>query len=71
MASIRNGALMGNLGLVQVEATYINEHIAAHNAKPKPFIWETAKVTRARAALSKNTSKRIYGMGGIACYGRG
>lgn len=40
----------------------INEYIAAHNAKPKPFIWTAkasdilAKVTRARAALNKNTS---------------
>jgi len=41
----------------------INEYIAAHNVKPKPFIWTAkandilAKVTRARAALNKNTSK--------------
>jgi transposase len=41
----------------------INEYIAAHNVKPKPFIWTVkatdilAKVTRARAALNKNTSK--------------
>lgn len=40
----------------------INECIAVHNAKPKPFIWATkasdilAKVARARAALNKNTS---------------
>lgn len=40
----------------------INEYIAAHNSKPKPFIWTAkatdilAKVTRARAALNKNTS---------------
>jgi len=40
----------------------INEYIAAHNAKPKPFIWSAkatdilAKVTRARAALNKHTS---------------
>ena len=40
----------------------INEYIAVHNTKPKPFIWTTkasdilAKVTRARAALNKNTS---------------
>jgi transposase len=40
----------------------INEYIAAHNAKPKPFIWTAkasdilAKVTRARAALHKSTS---------------
>ena len=40
----------------------IDEYIAAHNAKPKPFIWTAkasdilAKVTRARAALNKNTS---------------
>jgi transposase len=40
----------------------INEYIAAHNTKPKPFIWTAkasdilAKVTRARAALNKSTS---------------
>ena len=40
----------------------INEYIAVHNAKPKPFIWTAkasdilAKVTRARAALNKSTS---------------
>jgi len=40
----------------------INEYIAVHNAKPKPFIWAAkasdilAKVTRARAVLNKNTS---------------
>lgn len=40
----------------------INEYIAAHNTKPKPFIWTAkasdilAKVTRARAALNKITS---------------
>ena len=40
----------------------INEYIALHNANPKPFIWTAkatdilAKVTRARAALNKNTS---------------
>lgn len=40
----------------------INEYIAMHNAKPKPFIWTAkasdilAKVTRARAALNKSTS---------------
>ena len=40
----------------------INEYIAVHNAKPKPFIWTAkatdilAKVTRARATLNKNTS---------------
>ena len=40
----------------------INEYIAAHNAKPKPFIWTAkasdilAKVTRARVALHKSTS---------------
>ena len=43
-------------------ATAINEYIAVHNAKPKPFIWTAkatdilAKVTRARAALNKSTS---------------
>ena len=42
--------------------TGINEYIAAHNIKPKPFIWTAkasdilAKVTRARAILNKNTS---------------
>ena len=40
----------------------INDYIAVHNAKPKPFIWTAkasdilAKVTRARAALNKSTS---------------
>ena len=40
----------------------INEYIAVHNAKPKPFIWTAkasdilAKVTRARAVLNKSTS---------------
>lgn len=40
----------------------INEYIAVHNVKPKPFIWTAkasdilAKVTRARAVLNKNTS---------------
>jgi len=40
----------------------INEYIAAHNAKPKPFIWTAkasdiiAKVTGARATLNKSTS---------------
>jgi hypothetical protein len=40
----------------------INEYIATHNDDPKPFIWTAkasdilAKVTRARAALNKNTS---------------
>ena len=40
----------------------IDEHIATHNAKPKPFIWTTkasdilAEVTRARATLNKYTS---------------
>ena len=40
----------------------IDEYIAMHNAKPKPFIWTAkasdilAKVTRARAILNKNTS---------------
>ena len=40
----------------------IDEYIAAHNAKPKPFIWTAkasdilAKVTRARAVLNKCTS---------------
>jgi len=40
----------------------INEYINVHNGKPKPFIWTAkasdilAKVTRARAALNKNTS---------------
>ena len=40
----------------------IDEYIAVHNAKPKPFIWTAkasdilAKVTRARAVLNKSTS---------------
>ncbi len=40
----------------------INEYIAVHNTKPKPFIWTAkasnilAKVTRARAVLNKNSS---------------
>jgi hypothetical protein len=40
----------------------INECIAVHNAKPRPFIWTAkatdilAKVSRARAALKKNTT---------------
>ena len=40
----------------------INEYIAVHNAKPKPFIWTAkasdilAKVTRARGVLNKCTS---------------
>ena len=40
----------------------INEYIAVHNAKPKPFLWTAkatdilAKVTRAGAVLNKNTS---------------
>ena len=40
----------------------INEYIAVHNAKPKPFIWTAtasdilAKVTRARSVLNKCTS---------------
>ena len=47
--------------VAELEAA-INEYIAVHNAKPKPFIWTAkasdilAKVTRARAALNKNTS---------------
>jgi transposase len=47
--------------VAELEAA-INEYITAHNAKPKPFIWTAkasdilAKVTRARAALNKNTS---------------
>ncbi len=42
--------------------TAINEYIAVHNAKPKPFIWTAkasdilAKVTRARSSLNKSTS---------------
>ena len=42
--------------------TAINEYIAVHNAKPKPFIWTAkasdilAKVTRARSTLNKSTS---------------
>lgn len=42
----------------------ITKYIAAHNAQPKPFIWTSnanatdilAKITRARAALNKNSS---------------
>lgn len=47
--------------VAELEAA-INEYIAAHNVKPKPFIWTAkasdilAKVTRARAALNKSTS---------------
>lgn len=47
--------------VAELEAA-INEYIAAHNAKPKPFIWTAkasdilAKVTRARASLNKCTS---------------
>lgn len=56
--SIRRGAFTS---VVDFEAA-INEYIATHNAKPKPFIWTAkandilAKVTRARATLNKNTS---------------
>lgn len=56
--SIRRGAFTS---VVELEAA-INEYIATHNAKPKPFIWTAkandilAKVTRARATLNKNTS---------------
>ena len=47
--------------VAELEAA-INEYIAVHNAKPKPFIWTAqasdilAKVARARAVLNKNTS---------------
>ena len=47
--------------VAELEAA-INEYIAVHNAKPKPFIWTAkasdilAKVTRPRATLNKNTS---------------
>ncbi|MDP3609321.1 MAG: IS630 family transposase [Methylophilus sp.] len=47
--------------VAELEAA-IDEYIAVHNAKPKPFIWTTkasdilAKVTRARATLNKCTS---------------
>ena len=47
--------------VAELEAA-INEYIAVHNAKPKPFIWTAqasdilAKVTRARAVLNKSTS---------------
>ena len=47
--------------VAELEAA-INEYIAVHNAKPKPFIWTArasdilAKVTRARVVLNKNTS---------------
>ena len=55
---IRRGVFMS---VPALEAA-INEYITAHNANPKPFIWTAkasdilAKVTRARAALNKNTS---------------
>jgi transposase len=55
---IRRGAFTS---VPELEAA-INAYIAVHNAKPKPFIWTAkasdilAKVTRARAALHKNTS---------------
>ena len=46
--------------VAELEAA-INEYIAVHNTRPKPFIWTEAsdilaKVTRARAVLNKNTS---------------
>ena len=47
--------------VAELEAA-IDEYIAVHNTKPKPFNWTAeasdilAKVTRARAALNKNTS---------------
>jgi hypothetical protein len=50
-----------SLGPNELEAA-IDEYIAAHNAKPKRFIWTAkasdilAKVTRARAALNKSIS---------------
>jgi len=56
---IRRGAFSS---VAELEAA-INNYIAAHNAKPKPFIRTAkaadilAKVTRARAALNKITSK--------------
>ena len=55
---IRRGAFAS---VAELEAA-INEYIAVHNAKPKPFIWTTkasdilAKITRARATLNKYTS---------------
>jgi transposase len=55
---IRRGAFAS---VADLEAA-INDYIAMHNANPKPFIWTAkasdilAKVTRARAALHKNTS---------------
>ena len=47
--------------VAELEAA-INDYIAVHNTRPKPFIWTAeasdilAKVTRARAVLNKNTS---------------
>ncbi|CAH1075964.1 hypothetical protein NTG1052_280003 [Candidatus Nitrotoga sp. 1052] len=55
---IRRGAFAS---VTELEAV-INEYIAVHNARPKPFTWTTkasdilAKVTRARATLNKHTS---------------
>ncbi len=55
---IRRGAFAS---VAELEAA-INEYIAVHNAKPKPFIWTAkasdilAKVTRARTTLNKYTS---------------
>jgi transposase len=55
---IRRGAFTS----VSALEAAINDYIALHNARPKPFIWTAkasdilAKVTRARTALNKNTS---------------
>jgi transposase len=55
---IRRGAFTS---VAELEGA-INDYIAVHNAKPKPFIWTAkasdilAKVTRARGVLNKCTS---------------
>ncbi|BBJ23255.1 hypothetical protein W01_11820 [Candidatus Nitrotoga sp. AM1P] len=54
---IRRGAFTS---VAELEAA-INEYIAVHNARPKPFVWTAkasdilAKVTRARTTLNKYT----------------
>src|SRR3546814_13138683 len=63
---IRRGAFAS---VAELEAA-INDYIAAHNAKPKPFIWTAkagdilAKVTRPRAAL--RSEERRVGKGGVS-----
>ena len=50
------------LARMSLASAAINDYIAVHNTRPKPFIWTAeasdilAKVTRARAVLNKNTS---------------